>query len=559
MANASALQEQLDLLRASYAARLGDRLGHIDETWAGLLKNAWDGDAFEELHRAVHSLAGSGGTFGFPILGDAARTIEVFIKSILHDARIPTSPQRSQISILLDELKNAADQASNADTARMDAAKLTAAPLEPLTHREKNRMVFLVESDDAVMQTLAGQLRHFDYSVQCFARPDEMRKAVLQTPPAAIIAEAVAGADGLVGAPVLKVLQQDFQHEHEASLPVLFLAAQDDVTTRLQAVRAGGIAYFTKPVEFGRLLDRLEIVTANQAPDPFRILIVDDEPALCALYSFVLSRSGMLTRTVSNPAEIVQTLVDFQPDAILMDMQLSQCSGMELAVMIRQQEAFMSVPIVFLSSALNRRKPAFSLRLGGDDFLAKPIHPDHLTAAMTAGAQVSRTLRSCMSCDALTGLANHSSTKTQLSIEVARAHRQNTPLSFARIDIDDFKLLNDTHGYLVGDRVLKSLSHLLRQRLRRTDIIGRYGNDEFGVILGGADHVTALKVLEDISAGFARIQHHAAAAGFAASFSCGVAVLPPCESASTLSDAADKALMQAKAAGHGRVVIVTEC
>ena len=557
MANVSALQEQLDLLRASYAARLGDRLSHIEGIWADLLQNAWNADAFKELHRAIHSLAGSGGTFGFPSLGDAARTVEVFIKSILQDARIPSAPQRAQITLLLAELKRAAVQATDdgASPVKIDAHKLPAAPAEMMAPHRESRLIFLVSSDPVLTETLPRQLGHYGYTVQSFAQAAELRKVILQTPPAAIIAEAVAGENDLVDAPTLMALQTDFQQEHEVSVPVLFVAARDNVTTRLQAVRAGGLAYFTKPLEFDRLLDKLEIVTANQAPDPYRILIVDDEPALCELYSFILRRSGMLTRTVHDPEALMQTLIDFQPDTILMDMQVTHYSGLELAAMIRQQQAFVSVPIVFLSTEPNLRQHAPSRGLGGDDALSKPIHPEHLTAAVMAGSQVSRTLRACMSCDSLTGLGNHSTTERQLSIEVARARRQDTPLAFARIDIDGFKAINDSHGHLGGDRVLKSLSHFLRQRLRRTDIVGRYGSDEFGVILGGADQSIALMLLKEISAGFAQIQHNGSGVGFPVSFSCGVAVLPPGEDAAALSDAAGTSLAQAKAAGGACVVL----
>src|SRR6185503_1923102 len=133
-----------------------------------------------------------------------------------------------------------------------------------------------------------------------------------------------------------------------------------------------------------------------------------------------------------------------------------------------------------------------------DDFLTKPIGEDRLVASLTARAQRARVLRSFMVRDSLTGVLNHSRLKAQLQIEVARSRRQGRRLAYAMIDIDHFKEVNDRHGHPAGDRVILSLSRLLQNRLRKTDIIGRYGGDEFAVILPDADGPTAVKVLAEI-------------------------------------------------------------
>jgi CheY-like chemotaxis protein len=151
------------------------------------------------------------------------------------------------------------------------------------------------------------------------------------------------------------------------------------------------------------------------------------------------------------------------------------CDGFELATVIRQQEEFVGISIVFLSAESNIGRQLFALRLGGDDFLIKPIEPDHLVSVVTSRVERSRVLRSFMVRDSLTGLLNHTAIKEQLEIQLARTRRLNGKLSFAMLDIDHFKTVNDTYGHSVGDRVLKSLSRLLQQRLRETDIVGRAG------------------------------------------------------------------------------------
>ena len=214
----------------------------------------------------------------------------------------------------------------------------------------------------------------------------------------------------------------------------------------------------------------------------------------------------------------------------------------------------MGIPIVFLSAETDPIKQMAAMSRGGDDFLTKPIEPDHLIAAVTSRAQRSRVLRSLMVRDSLTGLLNHTATKEHLDIEMSRAQRNNTQLSFAMIDIDRFKSVNDTYGHAAGDRVIKSLARLLLQRLRKTDIVGRYGGEEFAAILVDTDGPTAMNVLNEIRAHFAQIRHQGEEKPFSVTFSCGLAASPPWIDADALADAADKALYEAKRSGRNQVV-----
>jgi PleD family two-component response regulator len=145
-------------------------------------------------------------------------------------------------------------------------------------------------------------------------------------------------------------------------------------------------------------------------------------------------------------------------------MNMPGASGQEIAKVIRQQDAYLSIPIVFLSaeSDIGRQREAMSL--GGDEFLHKPIQPEHLVSAVRSRVIRYRALRALMVRDSLTGLLNHTSYKERLRAEVARAKRQNKMLSVAIIDIDHFKNVNDTYGHPAGDRVIKNLSRLLKQR-----------------------------------------------------------------------------------------------
>jgi len=170
-------------------------------------------------------------------------------------------------------------------------------------------------------------------------------------------------------------------------------------------------------------------------------------------------------------------------------------------------------------------------------------------------AERMRIIRSYMDRDSLTGLINHTKAEEQLDIAMERARRQGGSLSFAMIDIDNFKEVNDTYGHPSGDRVIMSLARLLQQRLRKTDVVGRYGGEEFAVILSDTAASNAAKVLDAIRLSFSRIKNQADGREFSVTFSCGIATFSGHGDAALLTSAADKALYEAKRDGRNRIVI----
>ena len=540
------LQEKLRLLAMSYAVKLPDKISQIEQTW-GQLQIEWNEETLQTLQRMVHSLTSSGKTFGFVELSRMARILEESLKDMVRSKTPANEQQCVQIQNQIAELRQAASHASPTQGEASASAK-TAAEASGFRGLKQ---VFVVDDDYEVAQELALQLRHFGYEVRVFNRLDEFRLAVKQTPDVIILMDIEFQEDRLVGVKAMKEIQQ----ERAVPAPVIFVSAHDDLVSRLGAVRAGSVAYFTKPVNPGELIDQLDALTSPQPQQPFRVLIVDDSATMLAYHSAVLEQAGMLVSTVSKPMEIMGALLEFDPDLVLMDVYMPECDGIELAKVIRQLGGFVGIPIVYLSAEKDFDKQLEAVSLGGDDFLVKPIEPQHLVFAVKSRIQRTRLLRSFMVRDSLTGLLNHTSIKDQLGREVAHAHRLKTQLAFAMIDIDFFKKVNDSYGHPAGDRVIKSLARLLKQRLRETDLIGRYGGEEFAVIMTGTDGPAAVKVLDGIRDAFSRLIHLSEGKEFSVNLSCGVADIAHFEDAIKIGDAADKALYQAKQAGRNRVVL----
>ena len=158
--------------------------------------------------------------------------------------------------------------------------------------------------------------------------------------------------------------------------------------------------------------------------------------------------------------------------------------------------------------------------------------------------------------DSLTNLLNHTTFRSVLTQEINRSKRQNLTMALAMMDLDNFKQVNDTFGHAAGDSVLKSLSRLLRQRLRKSDIIGRYGGEEFVALLLDCDAEQAQMIMDDIRKHFSEIEFTPKKAQkLSVTFSCGISTFPEFSSAQDLSDASDQALYVAKANGRNRVII----
>ena len=299
---------------------------------------------------------------------------------------------------------------------------------------------------------------------------------------------------------------------------------------------------------------RIVKLCGSEEEPPYRVLVVEDSKTASTLIQRTLKESGVESMAISKPQEVLTTLAKFQPDLVLMDMYMPGCTGVEVTRVIRQHEEFLSTPVVYLSADTSIALQVDALRLGGDHFLTKPFNPVILNAVVRSKIERYRILRRSMFLDSLTGLLNHTTSKQRVDAAVTTAKAEQTPLCVAMIDIDHFKKVNDTYGHPMGDQVIRSMAWLLKQRLRKTDAVGRYGGEEFLVILPQADAERAHQLLDRIRIDFSEFRHPVNRTSFACTFSCGIAQLRFGLNAQSLVKQADEALYQAKHQGRNQIV-----
>ena len=536
------IQQQIAALRRGFVEQLPERLAKLDAA-----HEAWcNGGAAElnEYHRLVHSLTGAGATFGCDGISQMARQLENHLKQLSDAGGEVAMEQFADAARLLDKVR--------AEVGRVDQSALLMADDvdEELPLRPSSRLVYLLANEVTRQSNIGSQLQDFGYQIERFSNGATLQQAIAAQRPAIILADVVLAEGERAGVESVAAIQR----QQTEPLPVIFFSNDADFDVRLAVVRANGVAYFPHPLSVSKLVDVMDSLVESETSEPLRVLLVDDQIDQASHYALILQRAGIVTEVVTDSMRVFDVLAEFAPELILMDMYMPRCSGVELAAVIRQQPGYVGVPIVFLSTESERNVQLDAMRKGGDDFLTKPIKAGELIQSVTICAERYRKLRSLMSRDSLTGLLNHTNIMANLDGEVARTSRNGEPLSFAMLDIDDFKKINDDYGHAVGDSVLKSLSRLLLQRLRKSDSVGRYGGEEFAVIMPETSLLNATEVMNEVRQQFSEVVHCAGDREFSVTFSCGVAELASMAGSGELRELADQRLYRAKREGRNRII-----
>lgn len=537
------LKQKLEALRAHYATQLDTRL-HDIETLIQHLRRDAQRDILSELHQRLHALTGSAGTFGYSALSGSAQVLEHACQHWLDDGAPINADMLQMLERGIEELKLRANQP---DPTTLAESELDARSVSS----HKRRLLYIIEDDEDVATALSTQLHHYGYRARVLTTLDTLQEHLERETPDVIVMDVGFHAGRLAGADFMRRLQEG----RSEKLPVVFLSGSADINARLAAVRAGAHAYFIKPIDINAVVERLDLMTLREVEEAFRVLIIDDQSDLALYHATVLRSAGMDVRIVNNPLKTLETLPEFHPELLVMDVYMPGCTGVELAQVIRQQDAYTNLPIVFLSSETDAERQQEAIQSGGDEYLFKPIKPQHLISAVAVRATRYRGLMSQLQRDSLTGLFNHTATKEYLARELAQSQRSGRPVALVMLDIDHFKRVNDQYGHPQGDQVIRSLARLLRQRLRTGDIVGRYGGEEFVAILPGCTAAQAVPVVEEIRASFSQIPQAAQPAPFHVTFSAGIADFPSLDEAGKLFESADQALYRAKRDGRNRIAV----
>jgi len=298
-----------------------------------------------------------------------------------------------------------------------------------------------------------------------------------------------------------------------------------------------------------------------------RILIAEDDPMFRRILQSWLQQWGHDVTVADNGSSAWTILQQEQsPDLLILDWMMPEIDGLELCRRIRADRRSAYRYILLITAKDARQDLVIGFEAGADDYLTKPFDRDELHARLRVGERILRlqddlirardALQFQATHDVLTALLNRGAVLEIFARELERSRRTRVPMAVLMLDLDHFKRINDTYGHLAGDAVLKEAATRLTHAVRSYDSVGRYGGEEFLVVLPGCDSDQALRTAERIRSAIARCPVDTRDAQIKFTVSIGLTLAKSSEhSAGELLAIADAALYQAKNSGRDRTVI----
>lgn len=537
---------KLASLRRQFQRRLPAEVERISALWETWVQQGEDGDR-QALLRQIHTLKGNSGTFGFSALSKRAALFEAML-----DARkLSETSAEEGFTDLLAELQTAIAQGSADETSipthpRSAPSTATTAPLTQASpSKDPIQLAYISAKGAAPDQTLLNNLQVQGYNVvsaSLLAHASELPSWVLLD-----VSESQGSVRRFMG-PIHHWLRHD--------LNVIALIDQLDFQAQLALVRAGIRHCLVRPVSVDQLLRLLRPRTGQAPAYKGRILLLDDQRQVMHYYQTLLEASGLKVQTESDPAEVFRQIEQFDPDLLLLDINMPKATGPEVARVLRLHERFATLPILFLTADKDQAAQRNDLlNTGSDDLLHKGMDETELVQQVKTRAERARLLRDRINRDALSGLNNHGAVQRASELAFIQAHRNQSPSSLIVVDLDHFKTVNDRYGHDMGDQVIRTLSQLLQARFRATDTVGRYGGEEFVILLPDTPTDRARAITDTIRTDLSALTFTTPTGRFTVTFSAGVSDALDHNTHLDQFKAADEALYLAKQAGRNQVVI----
>ena len=535
---ATALRE----LRGEYLAGAQAKLEDSARLLSHLAKDPGDLQAVGDLMRRFHGFAGSGTTYGFPQVSETGLEAERDCQAFLEAGAALTGSQLERLRGLLSAIEN---------NLRSVAPSASAALAPPPAGEPGGRDILVIDDDADVLAMLRSLLEREGFSARVALTRQEALAEIARKLP-----------DGLI---VDILLPDGSGYElvsHVRGLPngdapaIVILSMKTGFLDKVEAIHCGADGFFEKPLDWERLIRRLQHLLEKNRAGPARILSVEDDPSQAAYLRAVLSSAGYEVVICQDPRRFESDLSAFRPDLVLMDLLLPGVSGHDLVRYLRQDERYATLPVLFLTTEGQLEAQIETLRAGADDHLTKPVPPGLLLSAVAGRLERARFLRTLVNRDGLTRLLTHTAFLERARELLARKQRDSArAVAWVMIDLDLFKDVNDRFGHPIGDTVLMTMAAMLRRRLRQSDTVGRYGGEEFAVLLDELRADESERLVNRLLEEFRGIDFTAPdGTVFHQTFSAGIAMLRPGIGLEAWRQAADDALYAAKDAGRNRVL-----
>jgi len=525
------LDDAMAELRREYLLEAPARLAELRKDLLAL--RAGESDASQSLISRFHRLGGSGGSYGYPEISEIAKGAETYLRQ----TDLPGA------EIVADHLGELVDRLATVFDA---AGREIGLPRGGTT--EFGWRALVIGPDGPFRQEVASGLNEQGFVTRTDVETGEPREVKLTERPDLVVLIDEEGRPDPFGT----------ASAWSSAGPVrprsIVLIGRTDEIDRVRAL-ACGIDAIIPPERVSVDLAAYAKTLARIGSPPPRVLLVEDDPVQAEQIVKWLEQANAKVTHCADGDAAREALIRESPDLILADTRLPRLDGLSLARLVRQDSRFGLTPIIFITSQDTIADQIEAISAGADHFLSEPVDRELLTHLVINRAERGRRLREMVHRDGLTGLLNHATLMAELEHTVEFARRHGEGFAFLMIDVDHFKRINDRYGHLAGDQVLLHIARVFQTTARASDLIGRYGGEEFGVILRRTDAAGA-GILSQKLRHALQTQPAQLPTGetIPVKVCMGIATYPvDAESAGELVHLADVALYRAKSAGRDRV------
>jgi len=407
------------------------------------LIDVWPVVEIAQLYEDVDNLAATVGVPGIEAITAAALELAVYLASLVEAGKQANAAERERARGLLGQLAAICGADAAASTGGAHALRSS-----------QHRVVYYLRADDRELPGLVQQLTHERFVTRSFSDLNRAVVEVAALPPHALVVDEgfVTGLTRMIEA-----VERSSGEEHRRPL-VLALCDGGDVRQRLFAQRSGADAVL-EGADALHATEQMMGLFLRRSREDARVLIIDDDASMAMFCATVLGYKGITTRIEHNARDGLAALGEFHPDLVLLDLYLPDMNGIEVAQLIRERPEMALTPIVFMSGEEDIEKRFDAIRMGGDDFLAKPTKPRHLLASVTGRlARVRKLSVSARPVDAAGGLRHGRIDRATLVHEIERARRGELGecVVLLMLSVDDVPALAKRLGFVrTGDLAMQ--------------------------------------------------------------------------------------------------------
>ncbi|GAK59716.1 response regulator with diguanylate cyclase GGDEF domain, putative [Candidatus Vecturithrix granuli] len=453
------------------------------------------------------------------------------------------------------------------------------------------KRVLVVDDDPLNVKLLATILASAGYDIiRAYSGNNAIKKAMEELPDLILLDIVMPDPNGYEVTRRLKKMSVT------RDIPVVLITTYTETEDKVKGLQAGADEFLNRPIDQSELQARIrslialkeyreQLQTRTQlersftslsekdiAGDLGKILLVEDNEIEAKIIKDYLNTRPYHVEHLKNGMAAIRRVRRGDIDIVLLDLLLPKVSGFEVCRQLKEHPLTRNIQVIMVTALDDIESKIRGLEQGTDDFLVKPIHKEILLTRIESllkkkryvdrlSVNYEKALQSAIT-DSLTGLYNQAYFKRFLELEMERTRRQKHSLTLMMLDLDDFKVYNDTLGHLTGDQILQEFSQILQQNIRKIDLAARYGGEEFAIVLTYTDVSGAIIIAERLRQAIEsyRFSYKTSHPSRILTTSIGLADFHANPlTVHELIKRSDTALYQAKRAGKNRICVFDEC